>query len=230
MQRSEFILAANGLPITRPEICSQWAEGRDQRGRTDLSFGCTANGRHLPSPRTVDDSQSGQPSSQPTRPHTPVYSGRGSCRTMLLPVWMYIPQNYTIVCIGTLFEFQGTRQSCGPQHLSVPVEPRPGASPEPAICPGYLYDDVRLKNYPPATTTVAPIGRWFLVEAFMHQATDNSGRVTFGSTAICLVDVPGYQPYPPCGYPGTWVVRVQHSPKQPARDLSRHAAITLTGP
>jgi predicted phosphoadenosine phosphosulfate sulfurtransferase len=38
---------------------------------------------------------------------------------------------------------------------------------------------------------VAPIQRWFLVEAFMHQATDNTGRIAFWIDGAPLVDVSG---------------------------------------
>ena len=144
-------------------------------------------------------------------------------------VWMYIPQNYTIGLYWNVFEFQGRKDpadSTSYQYLwSLDLEQAPNGDMS-----WYLYDDVRLKNYPPATTTVAPIGRWFLVEAFMHQATDNSGRVTFWIDGNLLVDVTGVSTVPTMWL--SWNVggSASNITQQPAEIFLDDAAITLTGP
>jgi hypothetical protein len=144
-------------------------------------------------------------------------------------VWMYIPQRYTIGLYWNVFEFQGRANPADPntyQYLwSLDLEQAPNGDMS-----WYLYDDVRLKNYPPATTTVAPIGRWFLVEAFMHQATDNSGRVTFWIDGNLLVDVTGVSTVPTMWL--SWNVggSASNITQQPAEIFLDDAAITLTGP
>ena len=144
-------------------------------------------------------------------------------------VWMYIPQRYTIGLYWNVFEFQGRSNPADPnsyQYLwSLDLEQAPNGDMS-----WYLYDDVRLKNYPPATTTVAPIGRWFLVEAFMHQATDNTGRVTFWIDGNLLVDVPGVSTVPSMWL--SWNVggSASNITQQPAEIFLDDADITLTGP
>jgi hypothetical protein len=110
-------------------------------------------------------------------------------------VWMYIPQRYTIGLYWNVFEFQGRTDPAKPSSYvylwSLDLEQASNGDMS-----WYLFDDLRQKRYPPQVTTVAPIGRWFLVEAFMHQATDNSGQVTFWIDGTLLVDVTGVSTVP----------------------------------
>jgi len=144
-------------------------------------------------------------------------------------VWMYIPQNYTIGLYWDVFEFQGRTDPADPSSYgylwSLNLKQAPNGEMS-----WYLYDDVRLKNYPPATTTVAPIGRWFLVEAFMHQATDNTGRVTFWIDGNLLVDVSGVSTVPSMWL--SWNVggSASNITPPPAEIFLDDAAIAPTGP
>jgi hypothetical protein len=94
----------------------------------------------------------------------------------------------------------------------------------------YLFDGQRQKRYPPQVTTVAPIGRWFLVEAFMHQAMDNTGRVTFWIDGSLLVDVSGVSTVPSSWL--SWNVggSAYNITQQPAEIFLDDAAIAPTGP
>jgi hypothetical protein len=110
-------------------------------------------------------------------------------------VWMYIPQNYTIGKYWNVFEFQGRTDPADSTTYvllwSLDLEQASNGDMS-----WYLYDDQRSLRHTPSVTTVAPIGRWFLVEAFMHQATDNTGHVTFWVDGKPLVDVSGVSTVP----------------------------------
>jgi predicted phosphoadenosine phosphosulfate sulfurtransferase len=77
---------------------------------------------------------------------------------------------------------------------------------------------------------VAPIGRWFLVEAFMHQAMDNSGQVTFWIDGALLVDVTGVSTVPTMWL--SWNVggSASNIAEPPAEIFLDDAAITRTRP
>jgi hypothetical protein len=105
-------------------------------------------------------------------------------------VWMWIPARYTIGQYWNVFEFQGRADPANPTTLrylwSLNLEQASTGEMS-----WYLFDDVRLRRYLPSATTVAPVGRWFLVEAFLHQATDNTGRIAFWVDGVPLIEVDG---------------------------------------
>jgi hypothetical protein len=143
-------------------------------------------------------------------------------------VWMYIQQRYTIGLYWNVFEFQGRTNPADPtsyQYLwSLDLKQASNGDMS-----WYLFDDVRQRNIPTATM-VAPIQRWFLVEAFMHQATDNSGQVTFWIDGNLLVDVSGVSTVPTMWL--SWNVggSASNITQQPAEIFLDDAAITRTGP
>jgi hypothetical protein len=144
-------------------------------------------------------------------------------------VWMWIPQRYTIGLYWNVFEFQGRTVPADPatyKYLwSLDLEQASNGD-----MVWYLYDDVRLRKYPTNPTMVAPIQRWFLVEAFMHQATDNSGHVTFWIDGNLLADVSGISTVPSMWL--SWNVggSASNITEQPAVIFLDDAAIALTGP
>ncbi len=144
-------------------------------------------------------------------------------------VWMYIPQNYTIGQYWNVFEFQGRTDPANPSSYvylwSLDLEQASTGDMS-----WYLYDTPRAHKYLPATTTVAPIGRWFLVEAFMNQATDNTGRVTFWIDGNQLVDVSGVSTVPSMWL--SWNVggSASNITEEPAEIFLDDAAIAPTGP
>jgi hypothetical protein len=144
-------------------------------------------------------------------------------------VWMWIPQRYTIGLYWNVFEFQGRTNPADPtsyQYLwSLDLEQASNGDMS-----WYLYDDQRSLKHTPPVAIVAPIGRWFLVEAFMHQATDNSGQVEFWIDGTLLVDVTGVSTVPTMWL--SWNVggSASNITEQPAEIFLDDAAITLTGP
>jgi hypothetical protein len=143
-------------------------------------------------------------------------------------VWMYIPARYTIKQYWNVFEFQGRSDPANPGSYvylwSLDLQASNGEMS------WYLFDDQRAVQYNPTVTTVAPIGRWFLVEAFMHQATDNSGRVTFWIDGNLLVDVTGVSTVPTMWL--SWNVggSASNITEQPAKIFLDDAEIARTGP
>jgi len=105
-------------------------------------------------------------------------------------VWMWIPQRYTIGQYWNVFEFQGRPDPTTPANLSYlwSLDLEQAANGDMSW---YLFDGQRQDKYLPSATTLAPIGRWFMVEALLHQATDNTGRITFWIDGSLLVDVSG---------------------------------------
>ena len=144
-------------------------------------------------------------------------------------VWMYIRQRYTIGLYWNVFEFQGRTDPADPMTYrylwSLDLEQASNGEMS-----WYVFDDQRQYKYLPSVTTVAPIGRWFLVEAFMHQAMDNSGQVTFWIDGALLVDVTGVPTVL-----STWLSwNVRGSASNITEPLAEvfldDAAITRTGP
>jgi hypothetical protein len=143
-------------------------------------------------------------------------------------VWMYIRQNYTIGQYWNVFEFQGRTDPANPSSYVYlwSLDLKQASSGDMSW---YLFDDVRQNNVP-TTTMVAPIGRWFLVEAFMHQAMDNSGQVTFWIDGALLVDVTGVSTVPTMWL--SWNVggSASNIAEPPAEIFLDDAAITRTRP
>lgn len=153
-------------------------------------------------------------------------------------VWMYIPQNYTMPVPGrgsteqywNVFEFQGRTDPADSATYvylwSLDLEQASNG----VDMSWYLYDTPHAHKYIPTTTAVAPIGRWFLVEAFMHQATDNTGHVTFWVDGKPLVDVSGVSTVPTMWL--SWNVggSASYITQQPAEIFLDDAEIARTGP
>jgi hypothetical protein len=144
-------------------------------------------------------------------------------------VWMWIPQNYGIGLYWNVFEFQGRTDPADSNSFRY-LWSLDLAQASNGDMVWYLYDDMRLKKYPPTPTMVAPIQRWFLVEAFMHQAMDNSGHVTFWIDGNLLADVSGVSTVPSMWL--SWNVggSASNITEQPAEIFLDDAAIALTGP
>jgi hypothetical protein len=144
-------------------------------------------------------------------------------------VWMWIPARYTIGLYWNVFEFQGRGDPAAPVTLkylwSLDLEQAPNGEMS-----WYLFDGQRQHKYLPAVTTVAPIGRWFLVEAFLHQATDNTGRIAFWIDGAPLLEVTGVSTVPSAWL--SWDVGgvAPDITQQPAELYLDDAAIARVGP
>jgi hypothetical protein len=143
-------------------------------------------------------------------------------------VWMQIPARYIIGQYWNVFEFQGRTDPTDPASLaylwSLDLERRSDGE-----LYWYLFDGQRGRRLPSAAM-VAPIGRWFRVEAFMHQATDNTGRVTFWIDGTLFLDEPGVSTVPSAWL--SWVVGsvAPDIAERPAEIFLDDAAIARTGP
>lgn len=144
-------------------------------------------------------------------------------------VWMYIPTNYTIGSYWNLFEFQGRNDPADPASQvylwSLDITRRSDGQ-----LSWYVWDGLRSRQLNPAVSTVAPIGRWFRVEAFMHQATDNSGDVKFWVDSVFLLESSGVSTVVNDWL--SWVVggAAPNITEQPAEVFLDDAAILRLGP
>lgn len=98
-------------------------------------------------------------------------------------VWMYIPASYTIKSYWNLFEFQGRNDPADPASQvylwSLDLSSQ---------LTFYVWDGLHSRQLNPPVPSAAPIGRWFRVEAYIRQATDNSGEVKFWIDGALLLD------------------------------------------
>lgn len=112
-----------------------------------------------------------------------------------LRAWFYIPRRYTVIGYWDLFELQGladpTSQSTPETLWSVCL--RDGGSTE---MTWYLWDNIHALEHSPVVPLAAPIGRWFQIEAYVHQATNDSGRITVWIDGTKLADVSGVATVP----------------------------------
>jgi len=111
-------------------------------------------------------------------------------------LWAYIPARYTIDIYWNLFEFQGRTDPANPDSWSAMWSlnlhhESPGAGAGGDML-WYVYDRMRQRGLKPSTPMAAPVGSWFEIRAFVHQATDNTGRISFwidGSPLVQAVDI-----------------------------------------
>jgi hypothetical protein len=118
-------------------------------------------------------------------------------------VWMLIQQRYTIAKYWNVFEFQARTNPADPATLQYPWSLNLERRTDSELY-WYLFDGQRQQRIEPAIAQTAPIGRWFQVEAFMHQAPDSTGRVTFSIDGTLFADVGGVSTVPSAWL--SWVV------------------------
>jgi hypothetical protein len=118
-------------------------------------------------------------------------------------VWMQIPVRYTIAKYWNVFEFQSRSNPTDATTLQYPWSLNLERHTDGELY-WYLFDGTRQQRIEPTVAQTAPIGRWFHVEAFMHQATDNTGRVTFWIDGALFANVGGVSTVPSAFL--SWVV------------------------
>lgn len=110
-------------------------------------------------------------------------------------VWLYIPEVYTVGDYWNVFEFSGRRDpadsSTDTPLWSLDLRKDPDNRLE-----WYVYDVIGEQELTTIDPLKAPIGRWFRVTAFLRQATDNTGQVTFWIDDKLLVDHTGVSTIP----------------------------------
>jgi len=101
--------------------------------------------------------------------------------------WFYIPTPYAVGQYWNVFEFSGrsdsTNANTGVALWSLDL--RQQSSGE---LVWYVYDDAAGRELKPSNPVMAPIGRWFRIEAFVRQATDQTGRVAFWIDDALFID------------------------------------------
>jgi len=142
-------------------------------------------------------------------------------------VWMLIPLRYTIAKYWNVFEFQSRTNPADPTTLQYPWSLNLERRTDSELY-WYLFDGTRQQRIEPAVAQTAPIGRWFHVEAFLHQATDNTGRATFSIDGAVFANVGGVSTVPSAFL--SWVVGgvSPNITEQPAELFLDDAAIAHT--
>jgi hypothetical protein len=110
-------------------------------------------------------------------------------------VWFYIPKPYLVGDYWNVFEFQG-RTDPSNTNTATPVwslDLRQQSNDE---LLWYLWDGAGRQELKPNDPVVAPVGRWFHVEALVRQATDRTGRVAFWIDGEPFIDESGVATVP----------------------------------
>ncbi len=146
------------------------------------------------------------------------WSEARSNRSLYYSVWMYIPTNYTLTADPNTGQFWNLFQFKSRTPDSSRIDPlwSLNAAPDGA---GALYlragwgwggatlsgpratDGVGGKWFEPATRRSLPVGRWFHLQAMLHQSKDFDGRLTFWQDGVQLLDLTGVRTsYVNCNY------------------------------
>jgi hypothetical protein len=93
-------------------------------------------------------------------------------------VWLYFPQAYDVGDYWNVFEFTGRRDSANAMSETAlwSLNLRKDSHNQLAW---YVYDDIGGQELLAVEPLKAPIGRWFAVTAYVRQATDQTGQLTF---------------------------------------------------
>jgi hypothetical protein len=101
--------------------------------------------------------------------------------------WFYIPTPYAVGQFWNIFEFSGrtdpTNANTGVAVWSLDLRQQSTGE-----LLWYVYDDAGSRELKPSNPVVAPIGRWFRIQAFVRQAIDRTGRVTFWIDGALFID------------------------------------------
>jgi hypothetical protein len=101
-------------------------------------------------------------------------------------VWYYFPREYSGMIWWNVFQWKSKLSSTVNDPLWIlNVDTRSDGSMY-----FYLYDWINRRAYSQRVMNI-PVGRWFQVEAYYQQATDNTGRVTFWQDGTQIFDLSG---------------------------------------
>lgn len=110
-------------------------------------------------------------------------------------IWFYIPQAYDVSEYWNVFEFSGRRDPANANSSiavwSLDLRKDPDNQLE-----WYVYDGIGRQELMPLQPIKAPLGRWFRVTAFVRQATDQSGQLTFWIDDKLFIDQTGISTVP----------------------------------
>jgi hypothetical protein len=110
--------------------------------------------------------------------------------------WFYLPQSYTVTGqYWNLFEFSG-RDDPTNTNTTIPLWSLNLRQSSDSKLIWYVWDGLRSQEVKPADPVSPPIGRWFRVLAFVHQATDQTGRAAFWIDDAPFIDQSGVSTVP----------------------------------
>lgn len=110
-------------------------------------------------------------------------------------VWLYIPKVYTVGNYWNVFEFSGRRDPANSDTDIALWSLDLRKDPDNQLA-WYVYDGIGAQELMPVEPLKAPLGRWFRVTAFLRQATDKTGQVTFWIDDKLFVDESGISTIP----------------------------------
>ena len=175
---------------------SQWLEGGDAAGGKVLTSDAQLTAVTSPPPHSGRYALGASISTTTSASYARLFRCGQLPQDLYYSIWVLIPARYTVAVYWNLFEFQGRADPAIATAYSLLWSLDLGPPTASGDLPWYLYDSIRGKQLGPATQVVAPIGRWFRIEAFMHQATDSTGRVTFWIDGSLFLDVTGVSTVP----------------------------------
>jgi hypothetical protein len=110
-------------------------------------------------------------------------------------VWFYIPQLYAVGQWWNVFEFSG-RWEQNNSNTGVALWSLDLRQESNDRLVWYVYDKLGERELTAELATVASLGRWVQVTAFVRQATDKTGQVTFWIDDQLLIDERGLATLP----------------------------------
>jgi hypothetical protein len=100
-------------------------------------------------------------------------------------VWYYFPQQYSGMNWWNVFQWKSKTPSRNDAFWQLNVGNRPDGTMN-----FYVYNWVNSRSYSQSVVNI-PVGRWFRVDAFYTQSSDNNGRVTFWQDGVKFFDMSG---------------------------------------
>jgi hypothetical protein len=111
-------------------------------------------------------------------------------------VWFYLPQRYTVTGLyWNVFEMSG-RNDPANANSAVAIWSLNLRQSSAGDLVWYVWDGLRSQDLLPTASVSPPIGRWFRVEAFIRQATDQTGRAAFWIDGKPFIDQGGVSTVP----------------------------------
>jgi hypothetical protein len=110
-------------------------------------------------------------------------------------VWLYVPAEYSVGDYWSVFEFSGRTDPNDSGTFTTAWTLNLHPSPDTGLS-WYVWDGIRGQDLMPANPVGVPVGRWFQLEAFVRQATDDTGQVSFWVDGSLFVDQSGVSTVP----------------------------------
>lgn len=100
--------------------------------------------------------------------------------------WFYFPQRYSGMSWWNVWQWKSKL----PNGANDPLWILNVGNRSDGQMSFYLYDWINRRSYNQSAVAI-PVGRWFHVEAYYRQATDNTGQITFWQDGVQILNVTG---------------------------------------